>query len=180
MASLKAIGAKWMPSDLVDFELDEGLAAVAVFDDYIKASEAGLAILAMGEAYWTVFADVGHLDTWEWHRCAGTHQAYEDGAVFDDELLDDYLRGGTVFCWRRFCSLGCVLICTAREGVNICHQRFNVGAHQRLFIANFRLLDDDLVNDDLIAKDGTSIDIDLDLAEGEDIFALISIWISDV
>ena len=43
-----------MPSDLVDFELDEGLAAVAVFDDYIKAGEAGLAILAMGEAYWMI------------------------------------------------------------------------------------------------------------------------------
>ena len=48
MASLKAIEAKWMPSDLVDFELDEGLVAVAVFDDYIKAGEAGLAIWRWG------------------------------------------------------------------------------------------------------------------------------------
>ncbi len=54
MASLKAIGAKGVPTDLVDFELDEGLVAVAVFDDYIKAGEAGLAILAMGDAYWMI------------------------------------------------------------------------------------------------------------------------------
>ena len=43
-----------MPTDLVEFELDEGLVAVAVFDDYIKAGEAGLAILAMGDAYWMI------------------------------------------------------------------------------------------------------------------------------
>ena len=43
-----------MPLDLIDFEPEEGLVAVAVFDDYIKAGEAGLAILAMGNAYWMV------------------------------------------------------------------------------------------------------------------------------
>jgi len=52
MASLKAIESRHGPIDLVDFELEEGLVAVAVFDDYIKAGEAGLAILAMGNAYW--------------------------------------------------------------------------------------------------------------------------------
>jgi len=40
--------------DLVDFEPEEGLVAVAVFDDYTQAGEAGLAILAMGNAYWMV------------------------------------------------------------------------------------------------------------------------------
>jgi membrane associated rhomboid family serine protease len=32
--------------------VDEGLEAVAVYEDYGQASEAGLAILAMGDAYW--------------------------------------------------------------------------------------------------------------------------------
>jgi membrane associated rhomboid family serine protease len=54
MASLKAIEGKHGPIDLVDFEADEGLVAVAVFDDYAKAGEAGLAILAMGNAYWMI------------------------------------------------------------------------------------------------------------------------------
>jgi len=54
MASLKAIENRHEPIDLVDFEPDEGLVAVAVFDDYIKAGEAGLAILAMGNAYWMI------------------------------------------------------------------------------------------------------------------------------
>jgi len=52
MASLNAIEGGHGPIDLVDFEPEEGLVAVAVFDDYIKAGEAGLAILAMGNAYW--------------------------------------------------------------------------------------------------------------------------------
>lgn len=52
MASLKAIEGRHGPIDLVDFEADEGLVAVAVFDDYTQAGEAGLAILAMGNAYW--------------------------------------------------------------------------------------------------------------------------------
>ena len=54
MASLKAIENRHGPIDLVDFEPDEGLVAVAVFDDYIKAGEAGLAILAMSNAYWMI------------------------------------------------------------------------------------------------------------------------------
>lgn len=54
MASLKAIEDRGVPFDLMDFELDEGLVAVAVLDDYVKAGEAGLAILAMGDAYWMV------------------------------------------------------------------------------------------------------------------------------
>ncbi|CAA6691617.1 MULTISPECIES: rhomboid family intramembrane serine protease [unclassified Lentimonas] len=52
MASLKAIEGRHGPIDLVDFEPEEGLIAVAVLDDYVKAGEAGLAILAMGNAYW--------------------------------------------------------------------------------------------------------------------------------
>jgi rhomboid protease GluP len=52
MASLKAIEDGHGPIDLVDFEAAEGLVAVAVFDDYNQAGEAGLAILAMGDAYW--------------------------------------------------------------------------------------------------------------------------------
>ncbi|MEZ7842542.1 MAG: rhomboid family intramembrane serine protease [Opitutales bacterium] len=54
MASLKAMESKELPNGLVDFEPDEALVAVAVFDDYVKAGEAGLAILAMGNAYWMI------------------------------------------------------------------------------------------------------------------------------
>ena len=54
MASVKANENRRGLIDWVDFEPEEGLVAVAVFDDYIKAGEAGLAILAMGNAYWMV------------------------------------------------------------------------------------------------------------------------------
>ena len=57
MASLKAIERKEVLKGLVDFEPEEGLAAVAVFDDYVAAGEAGLAILAMGNAYWIILQD---------------------------------------------------------------------------------------------------------------------------
>ena len=53
MASLKAIviGGEDLPED---FEAPDGLEAVAVFDSFPKASDPGLAILAMGHAYWTI------------------------------------------------------------------------------------------------------------------------------
>lgn len=56
MASLKAIaiGSENLPED---FEAPEGLEAVAVFDSFSKANESGLAILAMGNAYWTILHD---------------------------------------------------------------------------------------------------------------------------
>jgi len=54
MASLKAEDANRRAVDLADFEAPEGLVAVAVFDDFESAGEAGLAILAMGEAYWMI------------------------------------------------------------------------------------------------------------------------------
>jgi membrane associated rhomboid family serine protease len=54
MASLKAIEGGRLPLDLVDFEPEDGLVAVAVFHDYHQAGEAGLAILAMGNAYWMI------------------------------------------------------------------------------------------------------------------------------
>ncbi len=52
MASLKAHAALGRPPP-DGFEPPEGLVAVAVFDDFAKAGESGLAILAMGNAYWT-------------------------------------------------------------------------------------------------------------------------------
>ena len=53
MASLKATMASGrLPPE--DFEPPEGLVAVAMFDDFAKAGESGLAILAMGNAYWTL------------------------------------------------------------------------------------------------------------------------------
>ena len=54
MASVKANEDRRSLVDLTDFEPEEGLVAVAVFDDYTQAGEAGLAILAMGNAYWMV------------------------------------------------------------------------------------------------------------------------------
>jgi rhomboid protease GluP len=54
MASLKAGDANRRAVDLVDFETPEGLVAVAVFDDFTTAGDAGLAILAMGTAYWMI------------------------------------------------------------------------------------------------------------------------------
>lgn len=54
MASLKAEDANGRAVDLADFEAPEGLVAVAVFDDFATAGDAGLAILAMGEAYWVI------------------------------------------------------------------------------------------------------------------------------
>jgi rhomboid protease GluP len=53
MASLKAVGIGGgnMPEG---FEAPEGLEAVAVFDSFSNASDSGLAILAMGNAYWTI------------------------------------------------------------------------------------------------------------------------------
>ena len=54
MASLKAEDANKRAVDLADFEAPEGLVAVAVFDDFATAGDAGLAILAMGEAYWVI------------------------------------------------------------------------------------------------------------------------------
>ena len=54
MASVKANEDRRSLVDLTDFEPEEGLVAVAIFDDYTQAGEAGLAILAMGNAYWMV------------------------------------------------------------------------------------------------------------------------------
>jgi rhomboid protease GluP len=58
MVSLKAIviGGEDLPES---FEVPEGLEAVAVFDSFPKAGDSGLAILAMGHAYWTILHE-GH------------------------------------------------------------------------------------------------------------------------
>ncbi|MGJ8651718.1 MAG: rhomboid family intramembrane serine protease [Opitutaceae bacterium] len=53
MASLKAAEiAKHLAQD--GFEAPEDLTAVAVYEDFARSGEAGLVILAMGEAYWTL------------------------------------------------------------------------------------------------------------------------------
>ncbi|HAV13305.1 MAG TPA: hypothetical protein DCX06_07440 [Opitutae bacterium] len=53
MASLKASEIKDRLKE-EGFETPDGLAPVAVHEDFKKSSEAGLVILAMGEAYWTL------------------------------------------------------------------------------------------------------------------------------
>jgi membrane associated rhomboid family serine protease len=60
MASLKndlLIG----PQNLVGFELPDGLRVVAVYGSYAAASEAGLAILAMGKPYWTLMHEARYV-----------------------------------------------------------------------------------------------------------------------
>ncbi|MEM1223223.1 MAG: rhomboid family intramembrane serine protease [Verrucomicrobiota bacterium] len=44
-----------------DFEAPEGLVPLAVFEDFQAASEAGLAILAMGNPYWTYLYDDAYI-----------------------------------------------------------------------------------------------------------------------
>ena len=51
---------------------------------------------------------------------------------------------------------------------------------QRLFVADLWLLDVDLVNNDLVAEDRAGVDLDIDLAEGKDVFALEAFGVADV
>lgn len=53
MASLKN-GDRPGPDMPEDFEAPEGLVSVAVYESFAQVSDAGLAILAMGKAYWTL------------------------------------------------------------------------------------------------------------------------------
>jgi rhomboid protease GluP len=61
MASFKANDASGRAAGLADFEAPDGLVAVAVFADYTAASEAGLAVLAMGAAYWMIRHESGYV-----------------------------------------------------------------------------------------------------------------------
>lgn len=56
MASLKT-NANLRTSLPEGFEAPEGLVAVAAFDDYRDANDAGLAVLAMGGVYWMIYAE---------------------------------------------------------------------------------------------------------------------------
>jgi rhomboid protease GluP len=112
MASLKGIGSREVPSGLVDFEPDEGLVAVAVFDDYVKAGDAGLAILAMGNAYWMILHDERYVICVVKNRYAAISAelaalaALEAGRVrgarFEYQEFD--------FGWRSFALYAAVLI----------------------------------------------------------------------
>lgn len=54
MASVKADRGRGLLLKLDDFEPEEGWVAVAAFERHSEASDAGLSILAMGDAYWMV------------------------------------------------------------------------------------------------------------------------------
>lgn len=69
MTSLKT-NASRMVNLPAGFEAPEGLVAVAVFEAYPDANDAGLAVLAMGGAYWMIYAEPFYVMCVEAERAA--------------------------------------------------------------------------------------------------------------
>lgn len=67
MASLKVTDTG-LTDALAGFEVPEGLVPVALHDDFAESSEVGLAILAMGEAYWTLAHEGAYVICVDEHR----------------------------------------------------------------------------------------------------------------
>jgi membrane associated rhomboid family serine protease len=125
MASVKGADANGGEIDWAEFEAPEGLVAVAVFDDFAKAGEAGLAILAMGDAYWMILHDACYvicvaqareaLVRSELAELDALAHARPRSATFEYQEFD--------FGWVSFGLFASVLI-----GVFIWQSRSNIGA----------------------------------------------------
>lgn len=67
MASLKVNDTE-LDEALAEFEVPEGLVVVALHTDFAESSEVGLAILAMGDAYWTLVHEGAYVICVDQHR----------------------------------------------------------------------------------------------------------------
>lgn len=120
-------------------------------------------------------ADVIHFDSGEADGLTAPQGAHVDAAFFDDELADDDLLLG--------CGLGggflVSLIGRAGEGLDVFLQFLDVGGPELFFVADGGRDDMDFIDHDGIAEDGAGIELDVDLAQGKDIFALETFGVAD-
>lgn len=69
------------------FEPPEGLIAVAVHEDFARSGEAGLVILAMGDAYWTLMHEESYVLCVYEARAAAIHAELEATALLDSKKV---------------------------------------------------------------------------------------------